>query len=407
MPNSLPSPDAWADIPRDQVETLIAESRRIGWRAALDDAAVGAPFFGARLGKLGLANWHVLLARSPRERALDVGCGFGTLPLGLSEHFATAVGAEMLLERVRFASLRAEQEPWPNAHFVRSHGMRLPFADSTFDLVTMNGVLEWGALYSEGEPRAMQVKMLEEMRRVATAKGVVAVAIENRYALESLLGLTDTHTGLTFVTALPRPLANLVSQLRHRQPYRVYLYSRPGYTDLFAEAGFRDVTVLDLVSSYNDYDFVVRPDDSLTYRLLWERGMVRSFYGPAGKARRALARWSPRLLGELSYAYLVVAGESAAHLLDERHPFWRVAAEQGAKPGRARFACPGERPGRIAIITHDGERFQSVVEVGGLPGAVDEERPAERMGWASQLPALRRAGQGSFNGIGYSVLAPA
>ena len=408
MSKALPSPGAWADVPTAQVEKLITESRRVGWRAALSDAAVGAPFFGTRLNNLGLANWHMLLARSPSGAALDVGCGFGTLPLGLADHFATAVGAEMLPERLRYAALRARQEPWPNAHFVRSHGARLPFADSAFDLVTMNGVLEWAALYSAGEPRALQIGMLEEMRRVTAEDGVCAVAIENRYALESLLALADTHTGLTFVTAMPRALADLLSRLRRNEPYRVYLYGLNEYSDIFRAAGFGDVAVLDLDSSYNDYDFVVRPDDASTYRLLWERGMVRSFYGPAGRARKAIARWSPRLLGQLSYAYLVVGGKSAAHLLDERHPFWSAAASWGAERASARFACPGERAGTLTIVTHDGGSIRSLVELGCGADGAGAELAVSRMAWAqSLLPDTRLAGAGSFNGIGCRVHTPA
>ncbi len=407
MPTGLPSPDAWADVPRTQIEELIAESRRIGWRAALENAAVAAPFFGARLGKLGLANWHTLLTRPRGGAALDVGCGFGTLPLGLSEHFATAVGAEMLPERLRYAALRARQEPWPNAHFIRSHGARLPLADSSFDLVTMNGVLEWAALYSEGDPRSLQLELLSEARRVANESGVVAVAIENRYALESLLALADTHTGLEFVTALPRPAANLLSRIRRRGPYRVFLYSHDEYRKLFHDAGFGDVTLLDLVSSYNDYDFIVQPDDAPSYRFLWERGMVRSFYKPAAWARKQLARRKPELLGKLSYAYLVVGGCSAETLLDERHPFWSAAATWGAEPGEARFASPGKRPGTATIFTHDGERIVSLVELG--PGSAEDVhagRPSHVAWPGARELDVAIVGSGEFNGMESRVYRP-
>ena len=408
MSGALPYYRAWADVPVAQVEKLITESRRVGWRAALGDAAASAPFFGERLGNLRLANWHMLLARSPSGAALDVGCGFGTLPLGLADHFRTTIGAEMLPERLRYATLRARQEPWPNAHFVRSHGARLPLADASFDLVTMNGVLEWAALYSDGEPRSLQIAMLREMRRVAREDGVVAVAIENRYALESLLALSDTHTGLTFVTAMPRGAADLVSRLRRREPYRVFLYSHGEYKQLFRAAGFEDVTLLDLVSSYNDYDFVVRPDDALTYRYLWEQQMVRSFYRPAAWARKGLARWKPALLGKLSYAYLVVGGRSTTTLLDERHPFWSAAAAWGADPGAARFASPGDRPGVATIFTHDGERILSLLELGpvsdGLSGASLPEAVRRPGPWSL---STRLAGSGEFNGIGCRVFIPA
>lgn len=408
MSKSLPNYRAWADVPETQIEELIAESRRVGWRAALEDAAVAAPFFGSRLSKLGLANWHVLLARSRDSAALDVGCGFGTLPLGLAERFRLAVGAEMLPERLRYAVLRAQQEPWPNAHFVRSHGARLPLADSSFDLVTMNGVLEWAALYSEGDPRALQLEMLSEARRVTSESGVVAVAIENRYALESLLGLADTHTGLELVTALPRPVADFVSRRAGRGPYRVLLHSHGGYRELFHDAGFSDVTLLDLVSSYNDYDFIVRTDDALSYRLLWERGMVRSFYKPAAWARKRLARWKPELLGKLSYAYLVVGGRSAMTLLDERHPFWSAAAAWGARPGAARFASPGRKPGSATIFAHDGERIVSIIELGPPSDDVPCSDHPSPVAWRGALDiTAARAGCGEFRGIESRVYVPA
>jgi ubiquinone/menaquinone biosynthesis C-methylase UbiE len=403
MSRALPYYRAWADVPAAQVEKLISESQRVGWRAALGDAAGGAPFFGARLGNLRLANWHLLLAPSPSGAALDVGCGFGTLPLGLASHFRTAVGAEMLPDRLRYATLRARQEPWPNAHFVRSHGACLPLADASFDLVTMNGVLEWAAIYSDGDPRSLQVAMLAEMRRVAREDGTVAVAIENRYALESLLALADTHTGLTFVTAMPRRVADLLSRWRRREPYRAFLYSHGGYRKLFRDAGFDDVTVLDLVSSYNDYDFVVRPADALTYRFLWERRMVRSFYRPAELARGRLASWKPSLLGKLSYAYLVVGGRSATTLLDEQHPFWSAAGGDVDR-GPARFASPGDRPGSLTIFTHDGQRILSAVELGPVPEGWSSTAPSTAARWprAPELPA-RFSSTGEFNGIAYRI----
>ena len=136
--------------------------------------------------------------------------------------------------------------------------------------------------------------------------------------------------------------------------------------------------------------------------------MVRSFYGPAGRMRKILASWSPGLLGQLSYAYLVVAGASAAHLLDEGHPFWSAASAWGAEPGQARFASPGTNPGTIALLTHDGERILSLIELGrgldrseGEPSVISPAL-AERL-----VPSVRAAGAGAFNGIGCRVYTPA
>lgn len=411
MPLRLPPARAWADVPVPQVEALISASRRQGWRAALEELAAAEPFFTARLRNLGLGNWHLLLLRNPNGRALDVGCGFGSLPLGLADHFACVVGAEMLPERLRYASLRAQQEPWPNAHFVRASGLRLPLADRSFDLVTMNGVLEWAGLYDGADPTVLQQRMLEEARRVSTPDGVVAVAIENRYALESLLGLPDTHTGLHFVTAMPRALADLTSRVRTGQPYRVRLCDRRGYHALFAAAGFRGTTVLDLVSSYNDYDFVVHPDDAASYRFLWTRDLVRSFFAPAGRVRRMLARRRPRSLGRVSYAYLVVGdtdGASSRTVLDAGHPFWAAAAAWGLEPGAARFACRGTRTGTMAVVTHDGERVRGLVELGPAPSDASGAPTTLPAALAARLlPEVVPGGEGTFHGIAARVYRPA
>ncbi|HEX5436725.1 MAG TPA: class I SAM-dependent methyltransferase [Gemmatimonadaceae bacterium] len=367
---AFPPARAWADIPREDVELLIETSRRVGWRAALEQLSVTTPFFRTRLRNVGLGNWHLLLLQPGAGRALDVGCGFGSLLLGLAEHFSSAVGVEMLPDRLRYAQLRATQEPWPRAHFARSSGLRLPFADETFDLVTMNGVLEWAALYDGGEPGAVQRCMLEEARRVGTSGGVVAVAIENRYALESLLGLPDTHTGLHFVTAMPRVLANLTSRLRTGERYSAYLYGRHGYHSLFSDAGFGTSAVLDLISSYNDYDFVVRTDDALSYRFLWKHNLVRSFFDLAGRARKTVARWQPGWLGRVGYAYLVVGGSTVTTALDGSHPFWEAVSQWGIDAGPARFACSGKDAGSVTLLTHDGIRILAAIQIG-----IDLKRP--------------------------------
>src|SRR4029077_11674875 len=132
----------------------------------------------------------------------------------------------------------------------------LPFREHHFNLVIMNGVLEWAWLYASGAPRALQVDLLRETRRVLTANGTVAIAIENRFAMETLVGMPDTHTQIRFIPALPRPAASLLSRALRHEPYRTLLHSAAGSRQLLQDAGYPCVRIFDLVSSYNDYDFV-------------------------------------------------------------------------------------------------------------------------------------------------------
>ena len=354
----------WADPDVAQIEALIAESEAIGWRPALERLAGQYPFFARRMRDLGLGNWHVLLLR-PRESAvLDIGCGFGSLVLGLSEYYNRAVGLDALSTRVRYGQLRARQDDRHNASFVEGTGLTLPFATGDFRLVTMNGVLEWAGLHGAGRPQDLQRAMLQQVRRVLADDGVFAMAIENRFAMETLAGMPDTHTGVRLVPALPRRLAQMVVKSRASQDFRTYLYNARGYVNLLRRSGFARAAVLDLVSSYNDYDFVVRLGDSASYDLLWRSGAVRTFYRRAGAARRAIARTWPGVMGSFGYAYLVVGGNDATTVLDETHPFWAIASEHGITPGRARFACKGAAIGTMVVATHNGSRVESLIEIG-------------------------------------------
>lgn len=229
----------------------------------------------------------------------------------------------------------------------------------------MDGVLEWAGLYRKGkEVYPLQLDFLREAKRVLKPDGHLAVAIENRYSLESILAMRDTHTNLHFVTVLPRFLANAISKIYTHEPYRTYLYSRSGILDLFRSAGFKSVIVLDLVSSYNDYDFVVSTSDRLSYRFLHRHQLVRSFLPIAGHVRSVLGGLCPSVLGGLSYAYLVLAGNEVSTFLDLEHPVWGVAKQQGVPSGAARFACQSQKPGSIFIVTHDGSAIQGMVEIG-------------------------------------------
>lgn len=350
------------DIPVAQLDEFIQRSKQLGWEPVLDEVAVKRKQFAHRLRNFRAGNWHLLRALPTECKALDLGCGFGALALGLSRYYRFVIGVDALWTRVSYGSLRAQQEKREDIRFVEAGGFALPFKGATFDLVTMNGVLEWAALYAEGAPRDLQVSMLREVRRTLSDRGTIAVAIENRYALETLVGMDDTHTGMRLVPALPRPLANVVSRTLRRKPYRTYLYDIAGYRQLFKDAGYREVKVVDLVSSYNDYDFVVMPNDHITYRFLWKKNLVRSFYGRAGKVRKFLSSTVASSLGDLAYSYLILAGNDVVTLLDSEHPIWKANVARGIPVGARRFACQGVVAGSLAIIAHDGARTLGALE---------------------------------------------
>jgi SAM-dependent methyltransferase len=354
---------AWADIPDEEVAEFVRAARREGFEPALTAYERRAPAFVRRIRKTTLGNWHVLLARPARSRVLDVGCGFGALLAGLQAAYAQSYGVEVLAERLQIAALR---DPLGVPRVVRGSGHALPFRVDVVDLAVLNGVLEWAAYYRAGDPGQLQLNMLRELRRVVHPDGTLAVAIENRFALETLVGLPDTHTSLLFVPALPKPLANLWSHVRTRREYRTLLYSRASYPVLFGSAGWSPVRLLDLAPSYNDYDFVIDPADRASYALLWGRGWMRSFVRPAGMVRRLLAALRPAVLGDLSYAYLVLAGRTPM-ALDQDFELWRILERAGFDPGASRFGADTLQVGTAAVVTHREGRIGGVVLLSRRP----------------------------------------
>ena len=66
---------------------------------------------------------------------------------------------------------RFRQEELGNVKPLRSSLWILPFADSSFDVVAMNGVLEWVATGQSGDPREIQERALKNAFRLLRPGG--------------------------------------------------------------------------------------------------------------------------------------------------------------------------------------------------------------------------------------------
>lgn len=97
-----------------------------------------------------------LAAARPGERALDVCCGTGDLALGLARRGAEVVGLDF--NEAMLGVARARSTGTGNIRWVQGDALALPFADASFDIVTVGYGLRNLASLESG---------LREMARVA------------------------------------------------------------------------------------------------------------------------------------------------------------------------------------------------------------------------------------------------
>jgi SAM-dependent methyltransferase len=125
-----------------------------GYMAATRSAAAQAAFVRPHL--------------RPGMALLDCGCGPGSITVGLAEVLAPGpvTGVDTDAAQVARARALAAERGVANARFAEASVYALPFPDGAFDAVFSHALLEH---------LQHPVEALREMRRVATAVGIVAV----------------------------------------------------------------------------------------------------------------------------------------------------------------------------------------------------------------------------------------
>lgn len=341
----------------DELARTFAHMERDGFEAGMDGlfrevTPADAKNFKTYMLEEARAAWRILLPSLAGKKILDCGSGWGNLSVGMARSAERVVGLDLSLQRVRFAARRAAHERLDNLAFVAGgDGQRLPFADGTFDIAILNGVLEWIPTSAEweGDPRAVQVRFLRELARVTKPDGILCVAIENRFGLKYWMRSRDEHTQIRYITLLPRWLASSVSKLRRNKPYREYTHSLWEYHQIAKEGGFPHSTTWIPHPDYRGYDTLVPTQAPLPL-------------AHATRSRRRIVRWMGKVVSrvpQLANAYIVIAGKQPQQT-DEAS--WRKLATVDGKytvdPERA-ISVLGT--GSVVIFAHETQTSAQVV----------------------------------------------
>jgi SAM-dependent methyltransferase len=282
------------EIPRNDMIKFIKDIDSSGYNDGLRRLYLEHPHLREYIGSERRGDWicHCFNNRSNNRRCLDIGSGLGNLSEMLSHYYDEVYSLEAVRERIEFQKRRFENSNVNNVTIVRGNALELPFPDDYFDLVVCNGVLEWVGIMNNNTdrpPREVQLSFLREVRRVLSDKGCLYIGIENRFALDYILGAPD-HSGLRYTSLVPRIVANFLVKRYGRsggvyhdtsskenekewRGYRTYTYSIKGYNSLLSEAGFKFKSYW-AFPSYNHPMFSARLNDGVGLK-----GFMR-YFGP-------------------------------------------------------------------------------------------------------------------------------
>ena len=216
---------------------------------------------------------------------LDLGAGFGNITIPLSKKMpeAKVYAVDASLDILEVASKQAKWEKCTNIDFIKTDILEkkeLPFKEKSFDLIIMNGVLEWvGTGTKTGNPRKHQVEVLRYLKSLLKEDGSLYVGIEGRFFPGYFAKVKDPHSGLRFTSVLPRKIADWLCRKNGLIGYRTYTYSYLGYSKLFKEVGFNTEKMETIypVASYKDPYFLFSYRDKTAYYFAFTKILKQVF----------------------------------------------------------------------------------------------------------------------------------
>lgn len=181
--------------------------------------------------------------KSAEAKVLDLGCGTGLNTPSIAKHFPNTIACDVD-PRLETAANNFLSSFGVKIPVIIYDGKKLPFKDSTFDIVNCVEVIE----HAENPDL-----MLSEINRVLKPDGILHITSPNKY------WPIEAHYRLPFLSYLPKNLADIYVRLFKKGEKFDGIYTTPSYKEFLNMLNkyfeVDDIT-FKMIKNYKNYDLI-------------------------------------------------------------------------------------------------------------------------------------------------------
>jgi SAM-dependent methyltransferase len=204
---------------------------------------------------------------------LELGAGCGAVTRFLGETAQEVVAVEGSLKRCEINAERVRD--LENTTIVASEISEFKTV-AKFDAVVVVGVLEYAAMFIDSDDPHRE--LLEMTTQLLKPKGILLLAIENKFGLKYFAGAPEDHVG--------KPMFGIENKYKEKG---VRTFSRPNLVSAFKESGYLSV-----------HTHAPLPDYKIVRGLVSHEGLESPAF-PSGELASQLCVFDQQLPGELSF----------------------------------------------------------------------------------------------------------
>lgn len=138
-----------------------------------------------------ILNWYPFQENS---EVLEIGAGMGAITEVLCEKCKSVVAVE--LSKNRATSIATRNQEKENLEIIVGNLNDIDFKDRKFDYITLIGVFEYAALYTNTENP--YIDFLNHIKKLLKPNGKILIAIENKFGMKYWLGAPEDHTNIKY-----------------------------------------------------------------------------------------------------------------------------------------------------------------------------------------------------------------